>query len=92
VPFDFYKSIEVKTGGYPAEFGRATGGVINAVTKSGSNDFKFAVHGNFELDGLREDSPDTYIIANHQGKPRRARAARSKSAARSSRTTCSSTC
>jgi outer membrane receptor protein involved in Fe transport len=50
VPFDFYKSIEVKTGGYPAEFGRATGGVINAVTKSGSNDFKFAVHGNFELD------------------------------------------
>jgi len=68
VPFDFYKSIEVKTGGYPAEFGRATGGVINAVTKSGSNDFKVAVHGNFELDGLHEDSPDTYIIANHQGK------------------------
>jgi hypothetical protein len=66
VPFDFYKSIEVKTGGYPAEFGRATGGVINAVTKSGSNDFKFAVHGNFELDGLREDAPDTYIIANHR--------------------------
>jgi hypothetical protein len=67
VPFDFYKSVEVKTGGYPAEFGRATGGVINAVTKSGSNDFKVAVHGNFESDSLREDSPDTYIIANHRG-------------------------
>ncbi len=67
VPFDFYKSIEVKTGGYPAEFGRATGGVINAVTKSGSNDFKVAVHGNFESDGLREDSPDSYLIANHRG-------------------------
>ncbi len=66
VPFDFYKSIEVKTGGYPAEFGRATGGVINAVTKSGSNDFKVALHGNFEVDGLREDSPDTYLIANHR--------------------------
>ena len=66
VPFDFYKSVEVKTSGYPAEFGRATGGVINAVTKSGSNDFKVAVHGNFELDGLREDSPDTYIVANHR--------------------------
>lgn len=68
VPFDFYKSIEVKTGGYPAEFGRATGGVINAVTKSGSNTFHFAVHGNFEPDSMREDSPDTYIIANHRGK------------------------
>lgn len=66
VPFDFYKSIEVKTGGYPAEFGRATGGVINAVTKSGSNDFKVAVHGNFEFDALREDSPDTYEYANHR--------------------------
>lgn len=67
VPFDFYKSVEVKTGGYPAEFGRATGGVINAVTKSGSNDFKVAVHGNFELDSMRQDSPDTYLIANHRG-------------------------
>jgi hypothetical protein len=68
VPFDFYKSVEVKTGGYPAEFGRATGGVINAVTKSGSNTFHFAVHGNFESDAWREDSPDTYIIANHRSK------------------------
>lgn len=67
VPFDFYKSVEVKTGGYPAEFGRATGGVINAVTKSGSNDFKVALHGNYEADGLREDSPDSYLIANHRG-------------------------
>jgi len=68
VPFDFYKSVEVKTGGYPAEFGRATGGVINAVTKSGSNTFHFAVHGNYEADAWREDSPDTYIIAEHRSK------------------------
>jgi hypothetical protein len=67
VPFDFYKSIEVKTGGYPAEYGRATGGVINAVTKSGSNDFKVSLHGNFESDSLRQDSPDTYEYANHRG-------------------------
>jgi hypothetical protein len=67
VPFDFYKSIEVKTGGYPAEYGRATGGVINAVTKSGSNDFKVTLHGNFESDSLRQDSPDTYEYANHRG-------------------------
>jgi len=60
VPFDFYKTVEVKTGGYPAEFGRATGGVVNAVTKSGGNDFHFALHGNYEPSGARETSPDSF--------------------------------
>src|SRR5690606_23367567 len=32
---------QVKTGGYSAEFGRTTGGVVNAAVKSGSNEFKF---------------------------------------------------
>ncbi|WP_269713797.1 TonB-dependent receptor [Caulobacter sp. NIBR2454] len=58
VPFDFYKSIDIKTGGYSAEYGRAIGGVINAVTKSGSNDFMFALHGNYEPNKLRSDSPN----------------------------------
>ncbi|HXI28047.1 MAG TPA: carboxypeptidase regulatory-like domain-containing protein, partial [Vicinamibacterales bacterium] len=35
-PFDFVKEVQVKTGGYEAEFGQATGGVVNVVTKSGS--------------------------------------------------------
>jgi hypothetical protein len=39
VPFNFYEEIQVKTGGYSAEFGRSTGGVINAVTRSGGNEF-----------------------------------------------------
>lgn len=64
VPFDFYRSVEVKTGGYPAEFGRATGGIINAVTKSGSNDFEFAVRGNWAPDDLSTDSPDTFQQKN----------------------------
>src|SRR5690606_23984489 len=39
VPFGFYEEFQVKTGGYSAEFGRSTGGVINAVTRSGGNEF-----------------------------------------------------
>ncbi len=35
--FDFVEEIQVKTGGYEPEFGRALGGVVNVVTKSGSN-------------------------------------------------------
>ncbi|HJQ23596.1 MAG TPA: carboxypeptidase regulatory-like domain-containing protein [Blastocatellia bacterium] len=39
IPFDFVREIQVKSGGYEAEYGGATGGVINVITKSGTNDF-----------------------------------------------------
>jgi len=42
---DFIEEIEVITGGYNAEYGRATGGVVNVVTKSGSNEFKGSIFG-----------------------------------------------
>ncbi len=63
VPFEFYKTVEVKTGGYSAEFGRATGGVINAVTKSGTNDFVFELHGTYAPNSLREQAPNTLPTA-----------------------------
>ena len=68
VPFEFYKSVEVKTGGFPAEFGRGTGAIINAVTKSGSNDFTFAVHGNYEPNSLREQAPNALARRNSMSK------------------------
>lgn len=39
IPYQAVQEIQVKTSGFEAEFGGATGGVINAVTKSGSNQF-----------------------------------------------------
>lgn len=36
---EFVKEVNVITGGYMPEYGRATGGVLDAVTKSGSNEF-----------------------------------------------------
>lgn len=65
VPFDFYKTVQVETGGYQAEFGRATGGIINATTKSGSNEFKMVLHGNFQPKNLESYAPDT---TNYKGK------------------------
>jgi hypothetical protein len=40
-PFAFYQEFQVKTGGYSVEFGRSTGGVVNAVTRSGTNEFHY---------------------------------------------------
>jgi hypothetical protein len=40
---DFIEEIEVITGGYNAEYGRATGGVVNVVTKSGTNEIAGSV-------------------------------------------------
>jgi hypothetical protein len=39
IPFQFIQDIQVKSSGFEAEYGGATGGVINVVTKSGGNDF-----------------------------------------------------
>ncbi len=44
---NFVQEIDVKTGGFQPEYGRATGGVLNVVTKSGSNEFHGSVFGNF---------------------------------------------
>ncbi len=39
LPFAFVQEMQIKTSGFEAQFGGATGGVINVVTKGGSNEF-----------------------------------------------------
>jgi outer membrane receptor protein involved in Fe transport len=41
LPFGAISNMQVLSGGYGAEFGRSTGGVINITTKSGGNKFEF---------------------------------------------------
>lgn len=71
VPFELFDQIEVKTGGYQAEFGRSTGGVTNAVTKSGSNEFKAGINAFAELDLFRSQSPATFTSANQHDEGQR---------------------
>lgn len=40
VPQEAIKEFQVVASGYSAEFGRSTGGIVNAVTKSGTNDVR----------------------------------------------------
>lgn len=64
VPFEFYQTLETKTGGYSAEFGRGTGGVLNGTTKSGGNEWEFGITAYWEPDSLQERSPDTHLALN----------------------------
>jgi hypothetical protein len=60
VPFDFIGTVEIQNGGIPAEFGRTTGGIINQITKRGSNEFHGSVTFNWEPDALRSDAQNTF--------------------------------
>lgn len=65
VPFEFYQTLETKTGGYSSEFGRGTGGVLNGTTKSGGNEWEFGITAYWQPDSLTEDSPNTYLAQNN---------------------------
>jgi hypothetical protein len=58
--FEFIQAIDVKTGGYEAEFGRSTGGIINVITKSGGNEFHGDVFGYYDNDSLQNNA-DTVV-------------------------------
>ena len=59
-PFAFFQEFQVKTGGYSVEFGRSTGGVINAVTRSGSNEIEGGFEMTFEPSQMRSSAEDHY--------------------------------
>jgi hypothetical protein len=53
LPYNFVREVQVTTGGYEAEFGHAHGGLVNAVTNSGGNEFHGQVLGFFTGNQLR---------------------------------------
>ena len=71
-PIEAIQEFQVLTGQYDAEFGRTTGGIINAVTKQGTNDFKGVLFGflqdkpytekDFFAKQQNRDKPDTRFV------------------------------
>ena len=47
INLSFVKEVDVKTGGFKAQYGKSTGGIVQIVTKSGSNQFHGTVGGYF---------------------------------------------
>jgi outer membrane receptor for ferrienterochelin and colicin len=68
IPQESIKEFQVVAAGYTAEFGRSTGGIVNAITKSGTNDLRGSLfylwrpeqlsRGNEYLDALQEQNLD----------------------------------
>jgi len=50
--YEFIEEVQVKTGGYEAEFGGALGGVVNVITKSGSNELHGGLVVNYQSDAF----------------------------------------
>ncbi|WP_266171503.1 TonB-dependent receptor [Dyella subtropica] len=61
LPFDAIDQQQTLTGGYGAEFGRSTGGVINIVTKRGSNQLKGGVYTIWEPEAGRANPRNNYF-------------------------------
>jgi hypothetical protein len=60
-PFAFYKEFQVKTGGYSVEFGRTTGGVVNALARTGGNEFKYGAELDFQPRAWQSSADDAYF-------------------------------
>ena len=60
LPQNFVREVQVKNGGYEAEYGKATGGIINVITHAGGNAFDGQVFGFFSNNNIASDSKRGY--------------------------------
>lgn len=60
LPFGAIAQAQVLTGGFGAEFGRSVGGVVNLITKSGTNEWKGGVSYSIEPNSLRSTPKSSY--------------------------------
>jgi hypothetical protein len=83
INLSFIKEVQVKTGGFEPQYGQATGGVVQIVTKSGGNSFHGAVAGyagpngaatnRLQVDNFRVnkigtlDNPSNYDLSGELG-------------------------
>ena len=56
---EFVQEVEVRTGGYEAEYGKAMGASLNVITKSGGNEFHGGVFGYYDSASLASSNKHT---------------------------------
>lgn len=63
---DFIAEVQVKSFALDAEFGQTTGGIVNAITKSGSNTFEGSVFAYLDFDSLQAKNKTADLIGVDQ--------------------------
>jgi|GEM_PF-287906 len=66
VPQEAIKEFQVVASGYSAEFGRSTGGIVNAVTKSGTNNHRGSAFWLYRPSGLARGNEFTQALADQK--------------------------
>lgn len=61
LPFGAIAQAQVMVGGYGAEFGRSIGGVVNIITKSGTNNWEAGAAAFWSPNAFRAKDKDTYF-------------------------------
>ncbi len=67
VTFDFVKEVQIKQGGFEAEYGQSTGSVVNVITKSGGNEFHGGVYFYGQPGGLGNPPKQANTYRESQG-------------------------
>ena len=67
VPEEFLQEVQLRTATYSAEYGGASGGVVNAITRSGSNEYHAEVFGYFDNKSLQANAKPGVIGGNFAG-------------------------
>jgi hypothetical protein len=63
ITYDFIDAIQAKTAGGEAEYGQSTGGLVNVITKSGSNEWHGSAFGYLRPGGLEGDRRQLSLAA-----------------------------
>jgi hypothetical protein len=71
VPLDSVQEFSVVSNNFSAQYGRATGGIVNVVTKSGTNEFHGTGYDFFRNDKLASNTPDNVANGIAQGQFKR---------------------
>jgi hypothetical protein len=67
VPEEFLQEVQLRTATYSAEYGGASGGVVNAITRSGGNEYHGEVFGYFDNQSLQANAKPGVIGGNFAG-------------------------
>ncbi len=67
VPLDSVQEFSVVSNNFSAQYGRATGGIVNVVTKSGTNQFTGTAYDFFRSDKLANNTVDNVANAIEKG-------------------------